>query len=50
MKQREPNGGLVEMTYRQPKISLIDIPVLLLGIAIAAPFVLMLIAPFTHGL
>ena len=39
-----------DMTYRQPKFSLIDIPMLLLGVAIAAPFVLMLVAPFTHGL
>ena len=38
------------MTYRQPKISLFDIPMLLIGMAIAAPFVLMLVAPFTHGL
>lgn len=39
-----------DMTYRQPTISLFDIPVLLFAIAIAMPFVLMLIAPFTHGL
>jgi len=39
-----------DMTYRQPKFSLIDIPMLLLAVAIAAPFVLMLVAPFTHGL
>jgi len=38
------------MTYRQPTISLFDIPALLLSVGIAAPFVLMLIAPFTHGL
>lgn len=38
------------MTYQQPKFSLIDIPMLLLAVAIAAPFVLMLVAPFTHGL
>lgn len=38
------------MTYRQPKISLIDFPVLLIGVAIAAPFILMLVAPFTQGL
>jgi hypothetical protein len=50
MKQTEPTGGLGEMTYRQPKFSLIDLPMLLVAIAIAAPFVLMLIAPFTHGL
>jgi len=39
-----------DMTYRQQKFSLIDIPMLLLAVAIAAPFVLMLVAPFTHGL
>jgi hypothetical protein len=50
MKQTEPTGGLGEMTYRQPKISLIDIPMLLIGIAIAAPFILMLVAPFTQGI
>jgi hypothetical protein len=38
------------MSHGQPTIKLIDIPVLLVGIAIAAPFVLVLIAPFTHGL
>jgi hypothetical protein len=38
------------MSYHQPKFSLIDIPMLLLGIAIAAPFILVLVAPFTHGL
>lgn len=42
--------GVREMSHRQPTIKLIDIPVLLVGIAIAAPFVLVLIAPFTHGL
>ena len=39
-----------EMTHRQPTISFIDIPVLLLGVAIATPFVLVLVAPFTTGL
>jgi hypothetical protein len=39
-----------EMSYDHPKFSLIDIPMLLLGIALAAPFVLMLVAPFTDGL
>lgn len=39
-----------DMTYRQPTISLFDIPVLVIATAIAVPFVLMLIAPFTHGL
>jgi len=38
------------MTYHQQKISLIDVPVLLVAVAIAAPFVLVLIAPFTAGL
>ena len=38
------------MTYRQPTISLFDIPVLLIATVIAMPFILMLIAPFTHGL
>ena len=38
------------MSYRQPKFSMIDIPMLVLAIAIAAPFVLVLVAPFTHGL
>ena len=39
-----------DMTYRQPTISLFDVPMLVFAIAIAVPFVLMLIAPFTHGL
>jgi len=43
-------AGRREMSHCHPKFSLIDIPALLLGIAIAAPFVLVLIAPFTHGL
>ena len=38
------------MTYNQQKISLIDVPAILLAAAIAAPFVLVLIAPFTVGL
>jgi len=38
------------MTYNQQKISLIDVPGLLLAAAIAVPFVLVLIAPFTAGL
>ena len=38
------------MSNNQPKISLIDIPMLLLGVWIAAPFVLVLVAPFTNGL
>ena len=38
------------MTHRQSRFRLIDIPMLLIGMAIAGPFVLMLIAPFTDGL
>lgn len=38
------------MTDHQPNISLIDLPVLLIAAVIAAPFVLVLIAPFTAGL
>lgn len=38
------------MTYRQPTISLFDVPGLLLCVAIATPFVLVMIAPFTAGL
>jgi hypothetical protein len=49
-KQCESQEGMSEMTYRQPTISFIDIPVLLLGVAIATPFVLVLVAPFTAGL
>jgi hypothetical protein len=43
-------AGMREMSYHRPTISLFDIPILLVGIAIAAPFILALIAPFTHGL
>ena len=43
-------AGMREMSHHHPTISLFDIPVLLVGIAIAAPFILVLIAPFTHGL
>ena len=39
-----------DMNNRQPTISLFDVPVLLIATMIAMPFVLMLIAPFTHGL
>ena len=35
-KQCEPLEGIRTMPHRQPTISLFDIPVLLLGIAIAA--------------
>ena len=38
------------MSHDHPKFNLIDIPMLLLGIAIAAPFILILVAPFTDGL
>ena len=38
------------MTYNQQKIRLIDVPAILLAAAIAVPFVLVLIAPFTAGL
>ena len=48
--QREPQEGMRHVSYRQPKISLFDLPILLFATVIAAPFVLMLIAPFTNGL
>ena len=39
-----------DMSPRQPTISLFDLPALLLATAIGVPFVLMVVAPFTHGL
>ena len=38
------------MTHHQPRISLIDVPALLLAVVIAAPFALLVIAPFMPGL
>ena len=38
------------MPYHRPKTGPIDVLMVLLGFAIAAPFVMMLVAPFTHGL
>jgi hypothetical protein len=38
------------MSRRQPRLSLIDIPMLIFGMAMAAPFVLIVVVPFTRGL
>ena len=38
------------MPYHRLMTSAIDVLIVLLGLAIAAPFVLLLVAPFTHGL